>query len=138
MRINLVQGQGAGGLLRRACREFGLVGEVRVIDDDLSVGPLQDEQTRNEWWATVYGDHDPSPYQPNLYSQWRTTIDEIERDPVRELLIWSSNSARDYVLERMAAFMLIGVPNPISVLRVPASASLEGVGFTRPNLLATM
>src|SRR5690606_32468470 len=104
MRINLVHGHSAGGLLRQAVRDFGLPGEVRVIDDDLSLGPLQDDKTRNEWWLTVYGPWREVAHQPDLYDQWQAVRDNL--GGASELVLWSSNSARDYVFERMAASML--------------------------------
>lgn len=123
MRINLAQGHSAGGLLRQAIRDFGLPGEVRVIDDDLSVGPLDDDQTRNEWWATVYSPY-PEAHQPNLYNQWRAIGADL--GAASELVLWSSCSARDHVFERMAAFMLPGHLGAVFQARVPASGKLEG------------
>jgi hypothetical protein len=134
MRINLVQGHSAGGLLRRACRQFGLPGEVRVIDDELSVGPLSDDQVRNEWWRTVYGPY-PEAHQPSLYDQWQAICDDI--GAAGELVLWSSDSARDYVFGRMAAFMLGGRAAILQVL-VPPSGKLEGVPFHGPDVLAGM
>lgn len=135
MRINLVQGHSAGGLLRRAIRDFGLTGEVRVIDDDLSVGPLHDDQTRNEWWATVYGPY-PDAHQPSLYDQWRAISADV--GAASELVLWSSNSARDHVFERMAAFMLDDHLGAVFLVRVPASGKLEGVPFLEPEALIQM
>jgi len=40
MRAHLVSGAGAGGALKEACSEHGLLGIVFAIDDDLHVGPL--------------------------------------------------------------------------------------------------
>jgi hypothetical protein len=136
MRINLVQGRRAGGLLRRACRNFGLPGEVRVVDDDLSVGPLQDDQTRNEWWVTVCGPY-PEAHQPSVYAQWQAIGDGLG-DAANELVLWSSNSARDFVFERMAAFMLSDRSSALFYVRVPASGNLEGVPFHNPDALAKM
>lgn len=134
MRINLVQGHSAGRLLRQAVRDFGLPGEVRVVDDDLSVGPLHDDQTRNEWWLTVYGPQ-PEAHQPSLYVQWQTISGNLGAG--NELVLWSSDSARDYVFERMAAFML-GDRGTLFHVLVPASGKLEGVPFHNPSALAAM
>lgn len=134
MRINIVQGHSAGALLRQACRQFGLLGEVRVIDDDLSVGPLNDDQIRNEWWRTVCGAY-PEARQPSLYDQWQAISGDVEG--VREVVLWSSNSARDYVFERMAAFMLRDHATLFQVL-VPPTGKLEGAPFHGPGVLAEM
>lgn len=134
MRINLVHGHSAGGLLRQASRDFGLPGEVRVIDDDLSVGPLHDDRTRNEWWRTVYGPY-PEAHQPSLYDQWQAMSDNLATSS--ELVLWSSNSARDFVFERMAAFMFRDRIALFQVL-VPSSGKLEGVPFHGPDALAGM
>lgn len=135
MRINLVHGHSAGGSLRQAVRDFGLPGEVRVIDDDLSLGPLQDDKTRNEWWLMVYGPWREVAYQPDLYDQWQAIRDNL--GGVRELVLWSSNSASDYVFERMAASML---GDCVALFRIaaPASGKLEGVSFHNPEALAGM
>lgn len=134
MRINLVQGQSAGSLLTQAIRSFGLSGEVRVVDDDLSVGPLQDDQTRNEWWQTVYGPL-PEAHQPSLYKQWQAIDGDLRAGS--ELVLWSSNSARDYVFERMAAFIL-GERTTLFHVHVQACGKLEGVPFHNPSTLAGM
>ncbi|MBL8545846.1 MAG: DUF1835 domain-containing protein [Hyphomonadaceae bacterium] len=134
MRINLVHGQTAGGLLRQAVRDFGLPGEVCVIDDDLSVGPLHDDRTRNEWWLAVYGPH-PKAHQPSLYDQWQSISDSLRT--TSELVLWSSNSARDHVFERMAVSVLSERSAFFQVL-VPASGKLEGVPFHAPHALAAM
>ncbi|UPT62638.1 MAG: DUF1835 domain-containing protein [Hyphomonadaceae bacterium JAD_PAG50586_4] len=135
MRINLVCGHSAGGMLRQAVRDFGLPGEVRVIDDDLSLGPLHDDKTRNEWWLTVYGPWRAVAYQPDLYNQWQAVRDHLGK--VSELVLWSSNSARDHVFERMAASML---GDRVTIFRVlaPACGKLEGVSFHNPDALAGM
>jgi hypothetical protein len=137
MRINLVQGHSAGGLLRQACRQFGLPGEVQVIDDDLSVGPLRDDPTRNQWWRNVWG---PSPeaFQPNLYDQWQAFKETLDRLEPADLVLWSSDSARDYVFERMAAFILRDYAGDLFKLQVPSSRDLEGVGYFPPDALASM
>ncbi|MFZ2029746.1 MAG: DUF3658 domain-containing protein [Vitreimonas sp.] len=135
MRINLVQGHSAGGLLRRAIRDFGLPGDVRVIDDDLSIGPLHDDKRRNEWWVNVYGPYSEA-HQPSVYDQWRATGANLSAGS--ELVIWSSNCARDHVFERMAAFALGDQLGAASLVHVPASGKLEGVPFHLPDALAQM
>ena len=134
MRINLVHGHSAGGLLRQAIRDFALSGEVRVVADDLSVGPLSDDRTRNAWWLNVYSSH-AGASEPNLYGQWQVISDDLSA--TSELVLWSSNSARDYVFERMAAFMFRDLTTFFRVL-VPASGKLEGVPFHNPEALAGM
>lgn len=130
-----MHGHSAGGLLRQAARDFGLPGEVRVIDDDLSLGPLQDDKTRNEWWLTVHGPWREVAHQPDLYNQWQAVRDNL--GGASELVLWSSNSARDYVFERMAASML---GDRVTLFRIaaPASGKLEGVSFHNPDALAGM
>jgi hypothetical protein len=134
MRINLVQGRSAAGLLRQACRQFGLLGEVHVVDDDLSVGPLYDDITRNKWWANVRPVY-PEVFQPNLYVQWQLLSETLDRRQIRELAFWSSDSARDYVFDRMMAFMLTDYTGDVFKIRVPAAGKLAGVGFISPEAL---
>lgn len=134
MRINLVQGHSAGALLRQAIRDFGLPGEVRVIDDELSLGPLHDDEGRDAWWLTTYGPY-PEAYQPRLYDQWKAIGADLTAES--EILLWSSHSAGDFVFERMAAFVLRDRTNIFHV-NVPASGKLEGVTFRNADELAAM
>ncbi len=136
MRTNLVQGQSAGGLLRQACRQFGVPGSVYVIDDDLAVGPLCDDTTRNKWWDIIWTAEYEESYDRNLYSQWKALGDHLRAQEIEQLVIWSSNSAHDYVLDCMAAAMLKDYSGAIFRLEVPPSGNLNGVSFFKPEKLA--
>lgn len=136
MRINLVQGQSAGGLLRQACRQFGVPGSVYVIDDDLSVGPLCNDETRDDWWAVVYKATFGEAYQRSVYKQWDALTEFLRVQGNKEIVLWSSDSARDYILDRMAASMLAGYGGTMFHISVPPNGTLSGVAYLPPEQLA--
>jgi hypothetical protein len=137
MRAHVVSGAAAGGILKQACHEHGLVGEVFAIDDCLDVGPLGPDAVRNEWWRPIRDQYldGLSSEMPGLEEQWRSTLARI-LDKASEVVIWSSDSGNDQTHLRLAAAKFETFTGSMRLVHVPTRDGIAGVSRFYPDTLA--
>lgn len=139
MKAHLIADAGAAGCLKAARIEFELTGIIFVIDDDLDVGPLVEDAARASWWKPIRDLYlDDLASQMTCYgAQWEHILSEIRSQAVSDLVIWTSDSARDQTHLRLAAAKLESFHGDLRFVEVPPSEGLSGVSRYYPADLAS-
>jgi hypothetical protein len=139
MKAHLIADAGAAGCLKDARRDFGLRGEIFAVDDDLDVGPLREDASRDAWWKPIrdlYLDG-LSSEMTSYGDQWSHIIGEVRSQAFTELVIWTSDSARDQTHFRLAASNLEWFKGKLCWIYVPSNKGLSGVSRYYPEELAS-
>ena len=137
MHVHVVAGIAAGAVLEDACRLYGLPGDVLAIDDHPEVGPLASDAVRNEWWKPIRDQYlrGLSSELPGLHEQWDTAVRYLG-DRASEIVIWSSDSAKDQIHLRLAVSKLEHLKRRVRLVHVPMRNGLAGVALLHPDMLA--
>ena len=117
--------------------EHGLVGEIFAIDDELEVGPLASDAVRRAWWQPIEDQYlrGLSSEMRGLEEQWEAVLKKIFA-AASEVLIWSSDSAKDQIHLRLAAAKLEAFTGSVRLVHVPMSDGMAGISRFWPKTLA--
>ncbi len=140
--IHIADGYSAAGSLRYAIAMGKMRGEVFVLNDDLSIGPLQNPAERLVFLRTII--LPPPPVEGEtfeidesdcVFSRWEALRLRC-RVPGR-IMLWISGSAADHVLLRMACHFLQGTRATLWYVPVPTfEGGYEAVAAHPPQALA--
>lgn len=142
--LNIVGGDSAAGCLRHAIVTGQLSGEVFALNDWLSVGPLGSAAERTAFLSTQFlpppsaaGEFDDREPGDDLFARWDALKARFQA-PGRAIL-WTSGSASDHVLLRMACHMLETTRATLWQVSVPAFGNwFESVAAHPPEALARL
>ncbi len=77
-----------------------LEGEIVLLEDDLSAGPLQETftdngaQTRQDWWKSIRSADAPEPEAGDAI-KLQGTLEKLQAEENTEIWIWAAQNARD-------------------------------------------
>ena len=142
--IHVATCHSAAGTLRYAIDAFGLSGEVFLLDDELSLGPLDGCPARLAFLRDIFLPV-PMPRAPAepvaiadeacVFLRWRVLQARCQQ-PVR-VMLWISGNGADHVLLRMACHYLQGTRAVLWQIRVPPfKGGHEAVAAHPPEALA--
>lgn len=101
--IHIVFSEADGGVLQQAMEmDESLKGEIMIIRDDFSVGPLEDiysdegTERRNEWWREVMAAGDPRHIELFDDNQkMRQLADTLRENEEESVWIWAAQNKQD-------------------------------------------
>ncbi len=137
--LQLVLGGSAGGCLRAAVANCGLMGRVHVFDDDLSHGPLNDKQARAAYFRKLfqnYGQLPDNPF-PSLVDFDRISA-HLTQDLTPEVCIWAGENASERTFLEMACHGLRLFKGSVTRVGTTGLKSLPYIGPQTPALLASL
>ena len=136
---HLVLGGSAGGCLRAAVANCGLMGRVHVFDDDLSHGPLNDKQARAAYFEALFQNYGQLPDDPvPSLADFDSLSAHLSQDITPEVCIWAGDNASERTFLEMACHSLRLFKG--AVMRVGATGlkSPPYIGPQTPALLARL
>jgi hypothetical protein len=137
--LHLVQGDNANALLRLACGEHGIPGDVACIPEDLSHGPLQDGVDRLCYMRNCFRGYAAWRFQwTDAFEPWRELSSTIADRHVGEVCIWHGANGSDHVFVRMACWWLADWPGQLAMVQVSGSLGKHYLSLYSPDALARM
>ncbi|MBT3143142.1 hypothetical protein DS909_08620 [Phaeobacter gallaeciensis] len=136
---HLVLGGSAGGCLRAAVANCGLMGRVHVFDDDLSHGPLNDKQARAAYFEALfqnYGQLHEGPV-PSLVDFDSLSV-QLTQDLTPEVCLWAGENASELTFLEMACYGLRLFKGSVTRVGTTGLKSLPYIGPQTPALLASL
>lgn len=137
--LHLVQGDSAKTLLRLACRQHGLSGDVACIPEDLSHGPLQDGVIRLRYMTDCFRGYDTWRFEwSDAFEPWRGLLRRLARQQVREVRIWHGANVSDHIFLRMACWWLAGWPGRVTMVQICGDIGKHYPAVYSPDALVRM
>jgi hypothetical protein len=138
MKGHLIADPGAAGCLKEARRKHGLRGEILSLNDEVEVGPLREDAARDLWWQPIrdlYLDN-LSADMTSYGEQWSRIGGKLQSLSITELVIWTSDAARDQTHLRVSLSKLAEFRGDLFLVEVPPNKGLSGVSRYYPKELA--
>ncbi|GAA4311674.1 DUF1835 domain-containing protein [Compostibacter hankyongensis] len=89
--------QGAEALQQSFQLDDIIAGDIFILEDNLSCGPLEEEpggQVREAWWQELTGLPEGFPGRTDAEKR-RTVLERMQEDESNEVWIWAAQNARD-------------------------------------------
>jgi hypothetical protein len=140
MKIHLINDAAAEGCLKEARRKHGLCGEILVVDDNVDVGPLREDATRDAWWRPIRDMYlnGLSVEMTSYGDQWSAILDKVQSLSVSEIVIWTSDAARDQTHLRVSLSKLQTFDGNVRLVNVPPSNGRSGLAQYDPKEVASL